>query len=683
MKIIKSKNSSYANQRFTAETNPTTAWIELVKNAVESTVSYQKKSVKSNELKHPTPVKIRVLDIAAGLPYPNFEDTFYKNKISILNYGGLNRNELFDASMFNSSVGKDNGEDLHQGVGSRASTLNWSDLMWISYKDGVAHMVVMGERTIDGRRELCYPDIPESENYIQECTEWVKANADKRGYDLTHDWHEAIVLGRSADGENTAPTQNMATHPYGFDEAKENDGWLWNKLSTDIHELPANVILVFESGKFVLHLDKTTNTRNFQTFKNKFDESVTNTTGFYEPVTLDNGDIVHFYYDPPKDINGTNGQKEPLTWRGAGTRYNFGALIWKSPDHDINQFWGVKETQAWQPFMQKLGILKKQDARHFKIFYQPTTNSVSRDRHSTHLRRKNLSIKTKTEIFSLDSVLEIIAEKRPVWFIQAIKNLNDVVKEQTSLDDEIREALEFYQQTEKFNTIDTGLINGNEWERYKTPRKNKKNYAPDPNPGPFPGPFDRKESDLPEAPNGYPGPTKKVWRRKQNNEGLSDIPYPIFVEVSQVRGNPQLFADYIEPASEKEKPTVEVVSSHRQVKIIEQMVCARIPDSENYLEQVRTSVIDVLKVALAVDTLLTKSQWKQGHITDEQKNQMLDPVILTKVIHNYQTHVDQAVKRAEKKIKSEKALEITASEKCLDPETQAHWQNNGVVLATK
>jgi hypothetical protein len=178
-----------------------TAVPEAVRNMIEAATAY--KPDETVEL------KIRKLDIASGLIGWEEQDgkivDRFKNKLSFLNPGGMSASELTTAfTKIGSSVGKENSLDRNYGQGIRTSVLYWSELLCITYKNGVAHYVWLGKEELGGNDFQIEIKSADGTDMVQECTDWVVENANQREYNLDEDFTEVILLGKEAN-----PTQDF------------------------------------------------------------------------------------------------------------------------------------------------------------------------------------------------------------------------------------------------------------------------------------------------------------------------------------------------------------------------------------------------------------------------------------------------------------------------------------------
>ena len=129
-----------------------TAIPEAVRNMIEATIAWQ---IPNNKTKKTSEIYIRKLNIQKGLigwQEANGKTVeYFKNKLSFLNPGGMTATELTTAfCQIGSSVGKENSLDRNYGQGIRTSVLFWSDLLCITYKNGVAHYVWLGKEDLGG-----------------------------------------------------------------------------------------------------------------------------------------------------------------------------------------------------------------------------------------------------------------------------------------------------------------------------------------------------------------------------------------------------------------------------------------------------------------------------------------------------------------------------------------------------
>jgi len=200
---------------------------EIIKNALEATTAYIINNPAVIKDDKPVKIKVRVLKLI-GLT----DREYTAPKLSFLNYGGMSLQELKDFPDFfcNTDKVKDFLENF--GLGVKLTTTKFTDLLYLSYKDGTAHFTVIG---MNEYQELVIHEEP------NECTDWVIDSAEDRGYDLYNDWTEVILLGKQED-------QNTLTHLYDPRKNERDQQLIIKSMYTRFLEIPENINVVFESG---------------------------------------------------------------------------------------------------------------------------------------------------------------------------------------------------------------------------------------------------------------------------------------------------------------------------------------------------------------------------------------------------------------------------------------------------
>lgn len=378
---------------------------EAVQNSLEATKSY----IAEKKVEIPLDIDIRKLDVA-GLIQETTEDgteyDLYKNKLSFLNYGGMSAPDLIHALKIGGS-GKTSSLNANYGVGIKTSVLDFSDLLIITYKDGKGHYAWLGKEYTNG---IDFDIVAYSEddygNPVEECTEWIEANAIYRGYDLDHDFTEVIILGRE-------PNQDTFLHPFGFgpqgDEIKKvSANHIKENLCKRYARLPQGIQLR-------LHPSANTNSGGsdviFQTYEQAFDAALDNEKIEDKPrkeiVTTEEGIKIHYFYDAPvgenyvqsKD-NATLKYLQRSSWQTA-----FSGFVWR------NEFYDVKadNNPSWRTVAFRLGI--QDEFKRFRIWVELPDKAVTTDKYRVELQTESQVLK-----FDDDSNLNMIVANMPVWF---------------------------------------------------------------------------------------------------------------------------------------------------------------------------------------------------------------------------------------------------------------------------
>ena len=495
-----------------------TAVSEAVRNMIEAATAY-----KSNE---PIELKIRKLDIASGLigyeePNGKIIDRF-KNKLSFLNPGGMTSTELTTAfTKVGSSVGKENSLDRNYGQGIRTSVLFWSELLCITYKNGVAYYVWLGKEELGGNDFQIQIKSSDGTYLVQECTDWVIENAKAREYNLDEDFTEVILLGKEAN-----PTQDTFLDPYGLDKLHP-DGvqWIRKSIYTRFWKLPNNV-------KIKMHINvrskpgskKDKGYLDFMTFEEclqwKFQKIKQKPQSEIVKVQdgAHRGARIHYYYDTPIGEEYKDSKKPYSTlksndngWAGG----NITGIILNNEIYDVKS-----NNSQEQSSLIKLGIHK--DHRNFKIMYE-----LPQDAGYTYDMYRTKVLKGQQPVYFDDmDILQDIIDYMPKWFGDLVSETK--IKSKIDLNEAIKQRLA--DQRRLNNPLAGMTTNGNGGITGQIRNKNT-------NPTPRPKPNGKKPI---------------IRNRKGNKFGEPVIPEiipnpsvtePYFAKVEGTRDNPQLFTN--------------------------------------------------------------------------------------------------------------------------------------------
>lgn len=492
-----------------------TAVPEAVRNMIEAATAY-----KPNET---VELKIRKLDIASGLigweePDGKIIDRF-KNKLSFLNPGGMSASELTTAfTKVGSSVGKENSLDRNYGQGIRTSVLYWSELLCITYKNGVAHYVWLGKEELGGNDFQIEIKSADGTDMVQECTDWVVENAQEREYNLNEDFTEVILLGKEAN-----PTQDTFLEPYG-DNKQQSTLWLRKAIYTRFWKMPDNVKLMLHAN--VLSKDgtkKNTGYRDFMTFEEclAWDLPKADQRPQSEIVKVQEGPHrgarIHYFYDAPLGENYKNPNAPYSTFKANDNGWgggNISGIILKNEMYDVKS-----DSTQEQSSLIKLGIHK--DHRNFKIMYElPQDAGYTYDMYRTVVLNGQEPI-----LFDDEDVLQDIVDNMPKWFNDLVAETK--IKSKIDLNEAIKERLAA--QKNLFNPL-AGMTTNNK--------------------GGMSGQTNSNTPSKPKQSTGKRKPLiKKNTGKKYGEPVLPEIipnpsvTEPFFAKVEGTRDNPSLFTN--------------------------------------------------------------------------------------------------------------------------------------------
>ena len=456
--------------------HPIFMWLrELVQNGIEAISEYLTDNPKSI----PQDVKIRCLDVN-GLIYMNNDDSKpnLKNKVSILNAGGMTQQELTSRIDMGSS-GKTQSLDGNYGIGAKSSVLGFSQLLFITYKNGEGYCIGLKKTMINSVDFVV--DIFTQDDVTgfpaMECTDWIKQNAEYRSYDLNSEFTDTILLGNT-------PQQNTFTNTYGENKKEENKTHIRRELAKRYYRTPSNInILLHQSVLASSSAKDQSSYKKFITYPEAFELAKANnkneTKPINETVITKDGYKIHYYYDPECGYDGKNATNPATHMHLAtyGWPSTFSGLVFKNEIYDIT---GV-ENGKWQAVAPYIGIESK--FKYFRVFVE-VPNTLSTDKYRTYLKRNG-----EEYCYSSKENLAMIFENRPQWFIDLVKNTQ--LTTDKSLQDKLKDLFDEYKNLNVHILGMPGKSNnggGREWKP-----------NPNPNPNPNPTPRDRKGGiSLPE-----------------------------------------------------------------------------------------------------------------------------------------------------------------------------------------
>jgi len=594
-----------------------TAVPEAVRNMIEATVGWQKSKNNSNKSAE---IYIRKLDIAAGLigweePNGKVKD-YFKDKLSFLNSGGMTATELTTAFCeIGSSVGKENSLDRNYGQGIRTSVLFWSELLCVTYKNGVANFVWLGKEELGGSDfEI---DIKSSDGtyLVQDCTDWVKENATQRGYNLDEDFTEVIILGKEAN-----PTQDTFDKPYGDLSSPKN--WISKAIYTRFWNIPDNV-------KLMIHRDVRNSGpsgyQQFMTFKDCFfynnkqegaekkcNETIKVQKGKHR------GARIHYFYDAP--IIGTK-QKHVTTslkandygWAGG----NVSGIISNNEMYDVKWHYSQEASS-----LIKLGIHK--DFKNFKIMYElPQDAGYTYDMYRTKVLSGQDSI-----LFDNEEVLQDIKDNMPEWFSDFVTETKIRSKE------DVLEAIKQRLAAQKslFNSITGMTTNGNgAMQGQSTPRQNSKLSVPKQRRKPIIPGNKGKRFGEPVLPEIIPNPS---------------VTEPFFAKVEGTSAAPILF-------------------TNPDWKHLENLSLQIDPTKGRWYLEAKTQLENEFTICAVIWWFNALSENLKANITAEEYSDTIAPKSINMYLMAIQTSVYEGVLNSVRKAQSKEDVEVQKTEETL------------------
>jgi hypothetical protein len=598
---------------------------EVVFNMFQATLAYIRNT---SNIKIDRPVEITV----KALEIKDFWDDVKKTapKLCFYNLGGMDANQLEESCHINSNVqdnGKTHGEDGCFGQGEKMCLLNFTDILKMSYKNGVGHYYIMTNATGE-------PAVPYGIEPID--VDWLNTYKDELGVDLNHDWTLTIILGKP--GTNNLKHQNTVTHPHDPEGDKEV-GHLTKKLFQRLYDFPSNEVdLRFITDKKG-DQDKTPHSagRNpgermpFLTTSQVWNKvTKAHPESFVETVTDDEGFKYHFYYDAPNKNNDPSSK---------GATQNFGTLNFMSLIHGPigeRERYDLQFTSTrWRGLSSRFGIY--QDEKFFRVDIE-----LPCEKYEPYGNREGVTLKKKHggdgRIMTYESFINqavLVKSKAEKWSAKVQEHKSKIQK--LDLEQAIKDKLkDFFADIEHSGNSKKGKGSG-----LVNPNPNPK---PNPNPSPNPKPYiprpKMRGSSMPTIPEVI------------ENAGKTDGHFAVFEELGE-KGKPILFIN----------PTHQVVNKKLN----------QVNHDEDLELDYRKAIRDRLGINLAVKILIAKAfRDSQTNGMDHEKfKSTIDPTQLT-----LQAYYDEDVIKELRTDKVMKAMkeEATNNKKLgVDLKIQAEW----------
>ena len=420
--------------------HPRDMWIrELVKNAIESSEEYLPKlSGKDAD------IHIRTLDLS-GLIADDEGRDIWKKKLCCLNYGGMTAQQLIKALQIGGS-GKTTSLDANFGIGIKTSVLHWSDLVIITYKNGVGHFAWLSKVVRTNGIDFDIETVVTNDNNepIEECTDWIVENANNRGYDLDHDFTEVVILGRDV-------LTNTFERPYGKDTNKQDSVYFRRALTSRFWSLPEKVNIKLAPSANSNHNGSVVCFKTVPTLFTRLakewskDERVK-----WDTVTTNDDIKIHYIYDGPNYLSSKPNEACSVgLLQKHGWQVAFSGSVWR------DELYGIEFSNSWNSIAFRFGIQSK--AQYFRIYVEYPSNMVTTDKY-----RKNLveyrNGDAYYKLFNDEDNLLMIKAYMPEWFKQRTKETRLQVNKNPL--GELKDLFERYKQANINITSATSKENG-------------------------------------------------------------------------------------------------------------------------------------------------------------------------------------------------------------------------------
>lgn len=402
---------------------------EAIQNAIEASKSYiSQKNIESAE------IKIRKLNLK-DLIAQNGHST-YKNKLSILNLGGMSATELNKAVQLG-GTGKTASLNGNFGVGIKTSVLNWSDLVIITYKNGIGHFVWLGKEYTNGADFVIKAFSGDPFSLVEECTSWIIQNAVSRSYDLNHDFTEVIILGKELNQDTYLHTFGFG--PTGEDLKKVNANHIRENICKRYFRIPENIKIKIDPS--ANNEASKGNTITFMTFLESFEKVQTNpkiakssNPPRSETVTTVDGINIHYFWDSPcGDEYSLSNIPSTRLYDQSSWSVAFSGFVWRDEIYDPH----VNTHRKWKTVAFRLGI--QDNFNYFRIFVELPDRMVTTDKYRT-----DLIAGTEKLEFDSDENLSMIQSHMPAWYKEKAKETKKELK--TDLNDALQNLFARYSE---------------------------------------------------------------------------------------------------------------------------------------------------------------------------------------------------------------------------------------------
>ena len=600
-------------------------------------------------------IKIRGLRFTPGL-LDNITKSNYK--LSFLNPGAMTN--IHEISQIGGSADKVMGDKENLGMGGRTSSLNYSDVMYITRKDGISHMIVLGFRGT-GSQQTVKVVVP-----VSEVTTWVEQNVKERTYP-DGDFTEVVLLGK--DGE---PTQNTVRNP--FNDTKDvSKGYYTKKLHHRFVDV--SIPIIFQKAKtedgdtFGSGTQSAKHGRYFKTFHDGFVEAKKNfpNSGSFLEVRSNlknpnSGMKIHYYYIGTK-LN-SKGDEEPVTnsTLSSMTTVATNGLIWKAAN-GVKEYFDVAEGSTKKVRDQQLGIVGGND--HFRIFVElPTSDYQPND------ARNGLRCDATNDPIVFDDLLEDIVASMSSTYKQMITK-HSVTQSNKNLDSELRKRVLAFQNLTKLAKMSSGASNSSSTGNQPGGTKKGKSGSSNSN---------KKK---------YKHNNALKVHSQNNRTTMSNIELINFKHVGDAEVGP-FIARLIESKVKGDRDELLFNTEHHLIDSI----IAELNVKPIVGLHIRPSVYNELKLKLAVHCIINKSlrdDSKYQYSHNDYKDSVKDPSLLARAV-DYMDLLPRLRTIATKLAQQERAgtlpdnpeefveeAELTG----VDDQTEQRWTKAGVEMPAK
>lgn len=587
---------------------------EAIQNSIEASSSYtQSKNIPNAE------IKIRKLNVTGLIANEDGLDE-YKNKLSVYNLGGMTAAELTNVLSIG-GTGKTASLNANFGVGIKTSVLNWSDLLIITYKNGIGHYAWLGKQKCQNGIDfdIVSYSIGNDGFPVEECTSWIKLNAKYRSYDIDEDFTEIVILGNDVN-------QDTYINTFGFGPAGQvltafKANHIKENLCKRYFRIPENIKIKIDPS--ANNTGTTGSTVTFTTFLEAFEKAKTNDKIINPPIsetctTVDGIDI-HYFWDGPCGENynnptdpSTHGDLNSNSWATA-----FSGFVWRDEIYDPK----TNNTRSWKTIAMRLGI--QDNFNYFRIFVEIPDRAVQTDKYRTYLQSPtgNLS-------FDSDENLSMIKAHMPEWFVKKTSETKKV--NSISYQDRLNEMFS------KFNEINRPL------------------FA---NPGKGTGTILQRQVQntpgltVPPQPLRQKGSAQKNLNNPQQVGPTNFIPTireadAADVKAWQIKNN---FCCIVQKGGDDGKDLLIWNPNYDTTTQIANSAIYKFPDPDVYLDFAKSCAKDELVLIVALWIMICRTRIAEGNmLTEEFTNNISSPFVDTYIF----AHQLQIIEKVEKEVRA-------------------------------
>ena len=611
-------NSGVVTSLFVKD-HPDYMWYrEAIQNALEATESYIKeKNIPKAE------INIRKLHLK-GLIEQDGLDVF-KNKLCVLNLGGMTATELMKALKLGGS-GKTASLTQSYGIGIKTSVLNWSDLLIITYKNKIGHYAYLGTEYTDGINFVikAYTDDGQGRP-VEDCSDWIEKNAKERGYDLTNDFTEIVILGKEVN-------QDTYINTFGFGpDGKERKPFVATHIKENLckryFRLPENIKIKIDPSANNEAGDKG-GAIIFKTFVEAFDNAVNDPRhSQYEDgeqprseIVVTEDDIkIHYFWDGPcgqafstPTNPATNSSLISCSWPVA-----FSGIVWKNEIYDPK----VNTHRTWKTVAFRLGI--QDNFSYFRIFVELPDRAGLTDKYRTILQTP-----TGDLAFDSDETLYMIMAHMPDWYKEKTKATKKENK--TNFEDALKSMFS------KYMYLDRQLLT-----------------KPSDGLGPISKRTQQNKGNSRNTPRPPPTGLKRSAQKPRTNPQYSQPDVPTIQEADDPRkySIEHNFCCLVEKGGENGRDLLIYNPNYKAIEKIAQLAVFNLPDPDLYFDDAKNLAKESLVLNSALWVMICRIKIASDHMTLEEFQLSISSNFMDTYIFARELQIAEEVERAIKKQK--------------------------------